>query len=119
MLSSGDDSIVGAELVSVVGGAGPPAQWGRLVDLDPDQQSRSMIVGLHLQVTIPSEPGVSFVGEVRPMTILDLWERVTSGGGGQGIESAGCMFQSVLENIQWSGISNTKSIYIPSALSSQ
>lgn len=109
MFSSGDDSIVGAELVSVVGGSVPPAQWGRLVDLDPDQQSRSLIVGLNLQVTIPSEPGVSFVGEVRPMTILDLWGRITTGGGGQGIESAGCMYQSVLENIQWSSISNTKS----------
>jgi len=109
MLSSGDDSIVGAELSSVIGGAGPPAQWGRLVDLDPDQQARSMIVGLNLQLTISTEQGVSLVAAVRPMTIIDLWGRVTAGGGGQGIESAGCMFQSVLENIQWSGISNTQS----------
>jgi hypothetical protein len=111
LLPSGSDSIVGAELVSVITGT-PNPQWARLVDLDPDQQSRSMIVGLALQLTISGEPGVSLTGTVRPLCILDLWGRVQAGGGGQGIASAGCAYQSVMENLVWNGISGTKSAFL-------
>jgi len=108
LLTASGDPIVGASVAGVLQG-GPPAQFGKLVDLDPDQQSRSLVVGLSLQFSIAGEPGVSLVGDVRPMTIIDLWGRVTGGAGGQGIASAGAMFQSVLENLQWNGIGNTKS----------
>lgn len=108
LLSAGSDPIVGASVAGVLQGS-PLAQFGKLVDLDPDQQSRSMVVGLSLQFSITSESGVSLVGDVRPMNIIDLWGRVTGGSGGQGIESAGAMFQSVLENLQWNGIADTKS----------
>jgi len=105
--TAAQDPIVGATVQNVLQG-GPPAQFGKLVDLDPDQQARSLVVGLSLQFST-GEPGVSLTGDVRPMTIIDLWGRVTGGGGGAGIASAGAMFQSVLENLQWSGIATTKS----------
>ncbi|HEX7312571.1 MAG TPA: hypothetical protein VF297_01550 [Pyrinomonadaceae bacterium] len=117
MLPAGGDSILGAQIVSVI--APPPGspggnqtpQHGRLVDLDPDQQARSMIVGLRLQITIPSEPGVSLSGTIRPMCIIDLWGRVI-GGSGSGIASAGAMYQSVLDDVQWQGIDKTKSAFL-------
>ena len=42
------------------------------------------------------------------MTIIDIWGRVQGGSGG-GINTAGCMYQSVIQNVQWNGIANTKS----------
>jgi hypothetical protein len=110
LLASGDDPIVGATLENVLQGS-PMAQFGKLVDLDPDQQGRSLVVGVSIQISIPLEPGVSLLGDIRPMTIIDLWGRVT-GGGAQGIESAGAMFQSVLENLHWNGIATTRSAFL-------
>jgi hypothetical protein len=105
-----DDVIVGAQITSVPVGGPPTPQYGRLVDLDPDQQARSMIVGLCLKLTIPSEPNVSLTGTIRPMWIIDLWGRVrVPGSSGGGITTAGAMYQSVMEDLQWSGISGTKS----------
>jgi hypothetical protein len=120
----GADPIIGAQIVSVIAPPGGPSpQYGRLVDLDPDQQARSMIVGLRLQLTIPSEPNVSLSGTIRPMCIIDLWGRVVGGSGG-GIQSAGAMYQSVMEDLQWTGLETTKSAFLqqlyqasPSALS--
>lgn len=106
--TTSDDPIVGAQIVSVPVGGPPTPQYGRLVDLDPDQQARSMIVGLCLKLTIPSEPNVSLVGTLRPMCIIDLWGRVQGGSGG-GIMTAGCMYQSILEDLQWTGVNTTKS----------
>lgn len=124
-VSGSADPIIGAQIVSVIAPPGGPSpQYGRLVDLDPDQQARSMIVGLRVQLTIPSEPNVSLAGTIRPMCIIDLWGRVTGGGGGGGIQSAGSMFQSVMEDLVWSGVENTNSNFLkqlyaasPSALS--
>lgn len=108
------DSVVNAQIVSVIAGGPPTPQYGRLVDLDPDQQSRSMIVGLRLQLTIPagpSVPAVTVTGTIRPMTIVDLWGRVQGGSGG-GIQSAGAMFQSVMDDMEWSGINGTSSVVL-------
>jgi hypothetical protein len=108
-----DDPIVGAQIVTVPVGGPPTPQFGRLVDLDPDQQARSMIVGLCLKLTIPSEPNVSLVGTIRPMCIIDLWGRVRiPGSSGGGITTAGAMYQSVMENLQWTGIDTTKSTFL-------
>jgi len=95
-----NDPIFGAQIISVITGAGN-AQYARLVDLDPDQQAVSLVVGLAIQITCG---GMSVTGVVRAMWIQDLWSRV-SGGTAGGIASAGCMYQSVIENIQWSGVS--------------
>lgn len=123
-VTDGADPIIGAQIVSVITPPGGPSpQYGRLVDLDPDQQARSMIVGLRLQLTLPSEPDVSLSGTIRPMCIIDLWGRVTGGSGG-GIFSASAMFQSVMEELVWNGLENTSSQFLkqlyaasPSALS--
>ena len=97
------DPIVGAQIVGIIAG-GPPAQWGRLADLDPDQQGRSLIVGMNVQLTLAGQSSPALTGTIRPMTIIDLWGRVVGGSGG-GIESAGAMFMSVIENLAWGDVS--------------
>jgi hypothetical protein len=47
------------------------------------------------------------------MCIIDLWGRVrVPGSSGGGITTAGAMYQSVMEDLQWSGISGTKSVLL-------
>ena len=103
-ITSGD-TLVGGQVVSIAIGAAPGHQ-ARLVDLDPDQQSRSMIVGMQLQIS--TTDGASVTGTVAPMTIIDLWGRRVGGNGG-GINTAGAMYQSIIVNLTWSGVSTTSS----------
>lgn len=105
--TSAGDPLVGASIVSVPTGT-VRVQYARLVDLDPDQQARSMIVGMCIQIQIPGESGIALSGVLRPMLMLDVWGRVTGGGGG-GIETAGAMFQTVIDNPVWGTIGTTKS----------
>jgi hypothetical protein len=97
-----DDPVLNAQIVSVITGA-MNAQYARLVDLDPDQQAVSLVVGLALQISTVNS-SMSLTGVVRAMCIQDIWSRIVGGSAG-GIGSAGCMYQSVLENLQWTGIS--------------
>lgn len=104
-----NDPAVGAQIVSVIAGGPPTPQYGRLVDLDPDQQSRSMIVGLRLQLSISDESSgqvATMTGTIRPMTIIDLWGRAQGGSPGS-ITFAGCMYQSVMDSVEWVGIDAT------------
>jgi hypothetical protein len=104
-ITSGD-AIIGANVVSIPAGTVQPYHQGRLVDLDPDQQGRSLVVGMQLQ--IQTGDGASVTGVVAPMTIIDLWGRVQGGNGGS-INWAGCMYQSVMQNVTWNGIESTSS----------
>ncbi len=115
------DPLIGASVVSVPAGTAQPYHQGRIVDLDPDQQARSMIVGMKLQITASDGAGVS--GVVAPATIIDLWSR-TQGGSSGSLNFAGCMYQSVMQDVAWSGIETTTSALLralyaasPSALS--
>jgi hypothetical protein len=92
-----NDPVVGAAITSVVWG-GPPAQYGRLVDLDPDMQARSMVVGLRLQISINGQAALS--GTVLPMNIIDIWGRITQGATG-GLNAPACMYQSVMTDLAW------------------
>ncbi len=108
ILQSGADPFIGATIAPRFQGA--LNQYGKLVDLDPDQQARSMVVGMSIQIATTDaqgNPQIGLTGDVRAMVMLDVWGRVTGGGGG-GIETAGAMYQSVLENIQWYGVSQSK-----------
>lgn len=103
------DPIIGASLVSIAGSSSappPPPQQGRIVDLDPDQQNCSMVVGMTLQLSIGGT--VVLTGTVAPCTIIDLWPRVQSGSA-QGINTAGCMYQSVIQNVSWPGLASVDS----------
>jgi len=100
------DTVIGASVASVPTGTSQPYHQGRLVDLDPDQQARSMVVGMKLQIT--TTDGATVSGVVAPCCIADLWGRVVGGNGGS-INWAGCMYQSVMQNVEWTGIDTTTS----------
>lgn len=99
------DSLIGGTVTSVLNGHSPGHQ-ARLVDLDPDQQARSMIVGMKLQIT--TTDGATVTGTVAPMCIIDVWGRLQGTGGGS-IMGAGCMYQSVIGDLTWVGVSSTGS----------
>lgn len=101
----GGDTLVGASIVSIPTGEAPSHQ-ARLVDIDPDQQARSMIVGMALRIT--TTDGASVTGVVATMNIIDIWGRVQGGSGG-GIMTAGCMYQSVLYDLVWEGVESSGS----------
>ncbi len=119
VLQKGADPFIGAAITARFQGA--LNQYGKLVDLDPDQQARSMVVGMSIQIATTDahgNPQIGLTGDVRAMVMLDVWGRVTGGGGG-GIETAGAMYQSVLENIQWYGVSQSKFLTQLKSLSPQ
>ncbi|MEA2239000.1 MAG: hypothetical protein QOC81_3724 [Thermoanaerobaculia bacterium] len=95
------DGVIGAVVMNLVHG-GPPPHYGRLVDLDPDQQSRSMIVGVQLQISINGVAAIT--GTVNPMNIIDLWGRNTTNPT-SGLNVPGCMYQSVMTDVQWGDLS--------------
>lgn len=99
------DPLLGASFVSIIAG-GPPAQWGRLADLDPDQQTRSMIVGLNMQLMLPGATAPALTGTVLPMNITDIWGRIIKGAT-SGLNTPACMYQSVLTNLQWGDVSSS------------
>jgi hypothetical protein len=95
--SAPSDGVVGATVGNIPFG-GPPAQYGRLVDLDPDMQMRSMIVAMRMQISIGGTAVLS--GTVAPMTIEDIWGRMTAGAT-SGLGFPACMYQSVLTDLVW------------------
>ncbi len=116
ILQSGADPFIGAAIAAKFQGA--LNQYGKLVDLDPDQQARSMIVGMSIQIATTGNPQIGLAGDVRAMDMLDVWGRVVGGAGG-GIFTAGAMYQSVLENIQWYGLSQSPFLTQLSSVSPQ
>jgi hypothetical protein len=99
------DPLIGASFVSILAG-GPPAQYGRLADLDPDQQVRSMVVGLTMQLTLPGASAPALTGSILPMTITDIWGRIITGAT-SGLNTPACLYQSVMTNLQWGDVSSS------------
>jgi hypothetical protein len=110
-----NDPVIGATVANIPWG-GPPAQYGRLVDLDPDMQMRSMIVGMRLQISIGGT--VALAGTVAPMTIEDIWGRMTAGAT-SGLGFPGCMYQSVLINLTWGNTGGSSVLGILQTMSDQ
>lgn len=78
----------------------------KIADLDPQQQLVSMIFGL--EVRIATATGDTLVrGRFRPAAFTDIWARV-QGSGGTGDANAGAMWQSVIEDLEWSDASGSR-----------
>lgn len=82
------DHIIGATLAS----SGPAV----LVDLDPDQQGVSQIIGLVVQIT---HGGATITGKMTPVNFFDLFQRASV----PGLGSFAASYQSVLTDVQWKG----------------
>ena len=90
----GQDPIVNASVISTDNPS--PA---KLVDLDTEQQMVSMIFGLQIKVAISATE--FFVGDFQATSFNDIFARVQ---GGRPDSMFSAYFQSVLRNVQWSGI---------------
>jgi len=91
----GDNSgLVGASLVSQT----KPAP-GKLVDLDPDQQSLSQVIGVALNLKTAS--GAGFQGVLEPCNLQDMWPSAPNPEGDAGGSNASSTFVSILSSVQW------------------
>ena len=77
---------------------------GKMVDLDPQQQSVSEIWGLEVRLTDDSNKHF-FVSDYRVAPFMDLWRRQS--GSTQGDQTLASQYQSVLENVVWSDTANS------------
>lgn len=94
-----DDPVIG----SPVQGTDKP-QIAKLVDLDSEQQMVSEIYGFQVQLT-DSSGSAALVGNFEVAAFSDIWFRATVGGGDAPM---GAFYQSVLTNIQWGDVSNSR-----------
>lgn len=101
------DPVIGAPIASVPGASKVPA---KLVDLDVDQQTRTQLFGLILQLTLPGGGGTP------PLTgafgdgarLRNLWfGRVPSAGGDS---AAGGAFQSLLAGLDWGDLGGSAAL---------
>lgn len=91
----GDSSkLVGAPITSLT----KPAP-GKLVDLDPDQQSLSQVIGVALSLTTAS--GAGFQGTLTPCNLQDMWGRAPAPKGDAGGSNASSIFVSTLTSVTW------------------
>jgi hypothetical protein len=74
--------------------------FGKLVDLDPQQQAVSQIWGMRLRLTDGKERAL-FAGEFRPAAFINLWRRQQTGVFLD--QRLAAVFQSVLEGVEWRG----------------
>ena len=102
------DAIVGAEILNIAWG-GPPAQLGRIADIDPDMQVRSLVVGVRIGIVLAGTTSPALSGTMRPGNIIDLWGRGAVGG---------CMYMSVLEDLAWGDVSKSPFLQALQAASS-
>jgi hypothetical protein len=90
-----DDPVIGMALENA-----DDRVFGKLVDLDPQQQMVSQIWGLRLRLADGSEPAL-FTGEFTPVAFTNLWQRQQTGA--RMDQLLGAIYQSVLENVAWQG----------------
>ncbi len=99
--TSVEDSVIGMALENA-----DDRVFGKLVDLDPQQQMVSQIWGMGLRLTDSEEPAL-FSGEFLPTAFINLWHRQQHAGNPSD-QVLGALYQSVLRNVAWQGSVNSK-----------
>jgi hypothetical protein len=95
------DPIIGASVSTV---QAPQPLVAKIVDLDPDQQTITQLYGVVVVLTLPGGQG-SVTGKMAVSELRDLWfGRVVNLGGDVG---ASGIWQSVLRDLQWSGLEHS------------
>jgi len=89
--SQQDDPVIGKTLAGADGRVS-----GKLVDLDPQQQSVSEIWGLQVRLTDEEQKAI-FLSDYRVAPFMDLWRRQQ--GQTAGDQTLAAYYQSVLENV--------------------
>ena len=76
--------------------------FGKLVDLDPQQQMASEIWGMRLRLTDGAQPAL-FGGEFVPVAFTNLYRRQVFSSLPTSDQTLGASYQSVLKNVVWEG----------------
>lgn len=96
--SSGDNSgLVGASVTTP-----PQPVPGKLVDLDPDEQNLSQVIGVVLNLKTAS--GAGFQGVLEPCNLQDMWMRAPVPKGNAGGSRASAIYVSTLNSVQWTDV---------------
>jgi hypothetical protein len=74
--------------------------FGKLVDLDPQQQAVSQIWGMRLRLTDGKDKDL-FVGDFRPAAFINLWRRQQRAAFLD--QTLAAVYQSVLQGVMWQG----------------
>ena len=100
----GDNSnLIGAPLTSL----NKPVP-GKLVDLDPEQQMLSQVIGVALSLTTAS--GSGFQGVLEPCNFQDIWSRAPEPEGNAGGSNASAIFISTLNAVQWTNADEVEAL---------
>lgn len=81
---------------------------GKLVDLDPDQQSLSQVIGVML--TLTTDLGAGFQGLLEPCNLQDMWMRAPAPEGNAGGSQANAIFVSTLNSVQWTNADEVEAL---------
>lgn len=103
VLHTNGDPVIGSTIQNVA--EGHPAV---LVDLDTDQQGRTQLFGLELELSLPGSPGKSLLRGAFLNTgcLSNLWFGRVPGGTNPDSDAGGC-FQSVLEHCVWGDLATS------------
>ena len=81
----------------------PQTKVAKIVDLDPDQQSITQLFGVVVTIALPGGQG-GVTGTMAVAELRDLWfGRVPSAGNDPDVAASG-VWQSILTDLQWSGL---------------
>jgi mannose-6-phosphate isomerase-like protein (cupin superfamily) len=81
---------------------------GKLVDLDPDEQNLSQVIGVMLNLTTDS--GAGFQGLLEPCSLQDMWMRAPSPEGNAGGSQASAIYVSTLNSVQWNNADDVEAL---------
>jgi hypothetical protein len=98
-----EDSVIGMALQNA-----DDRVFGKLVDLDPQQQMVSQIWGMRLRLTDGKSPAL-FAGEFAPAAFTNLWLRQQTGP--KTDQKAAALYQSVLYNVVWQDHVSSPGLY--------
>jgi hypothetical protein len=100
IISPAQDPVVGMALQNA-----DDRVFGKLVDLDPQQQMVSQIWGMQLRLDGNGQRSL-FAGDFVPVGFTNLWRRQQSGVPLD--QQLGAVYQSVLRDVVWQGASQSK-----------
>jgi hypothetical protein len=98
-----DGKLIGAPVTTP-----PQPVPGKLVDLDPDQQSLSQVIGVTLNLT--SDQGAGFQGVLEPCNLQDMWMRAPTPEGNAGGSQASAIFVSTLNSVEWTNAEDVEAL---------
>ncbi|WP_089940113.1 hypothetical protein [Candidatus Entotheonella palauensis] len=72
---------------------------GKLVDIDPDFQQLSQVIGV--SVSVMTDSGAGFTGSLEPCNFQDFWSPQPTPRGRAGASQGSVTYISVLSSVQW------------------